>query len=131
MASLDYIRWDLGAKKKRWDAMRVILATPWTGDRGWEGRTIGLHLPLELRNYAIKLQEKLGLKSMKEILFKALIIGLKELDAIPAIESTGTYRENHPTPIVLPLPSMNPVHAANDHQAELDESDLADADDLA
>jgi len=97
MGSLDYLQWELRAKKKRWDELRDILKAPWSGDRGWEGRTIGLHLPVEVRNYAIGLQEKLGLKSMKEVLFKALVIGLRELDTIPKEDApTAPVRKLRP-----------------------------------
>lgn len=97
MGSLDYLQWELRAKKKRWDELRDILKAPWSGDRGWEGRTIGLHLPLEVRNFAISLQEKLGLKSMKEVLFKALVIGLRELDTLPKEDApTAPVRKLRP-----------------------------------
>jgi hypothetical protein len=97
MGSLDYLQWELRAKKKRWDELRDILKMPWAGDRGWEGRTIGLHLPLEVRNFAIGLQEKLGMKSMKEVLFKALVIGLRELDTIPKEDApTAPVRKLRP-----------------------------------
>jgi hypothetical protein len=85
MGSLEYMQWELRAKKKRWEDWRAVLAVPWNGDRGWEGRTIGLHLPMTLRNFAVAVQEKQGLQSMKEVLFKALVIGLRELDSLPAV----------------------------------------------
>lgn len=85
MGSLEYLQWELRSKKKRWEEFKTVLAVPWDGDRNWEGRTIGLHLPLQLRSFAIKVQERQGLKSMKEVLFKALVIGLRELEAIPPV----------------------------------------------
>jgi len=111
VSSLDYIKWDLRAKQKRWDALRKILDTPWTGDRGWEGRTIGLHLPLEMRNFAIRLQEKLGLKSMKEVLFKALVVGLRELDAMPRVTPAPP---RYPPLREVTLPSPADEEAATD-----------------
>lgn len=116
MSSLEYIKWTLASKKKRWDELREVLNAPWNGDRGWEGRTIGLHLPLDLRNFAIKVQEKLQLKSMKEVLFKALVVGLKELDSIPATpeakprlsSSAPPPRAPRPSQVVIPPPPPVP-----------------------
>ncbi len=87
MSMVEYQRWELAAKKKRWEELRKVLSQPWNGDRGWEGRTIGLHLPVEIRNAAVRLQERLGLRSMKEVLFKALIVGLRQLEELPVVPS--------------------------------------------
>lgn len=102
MSTLDYQRWQLAEKKKRWDELRKIVATPWNGDRNWDGRTIGLNLPNEIRNAAVQLQEKLQLRSMKEVLFKALIVGLKALDELPPVD--GGKPEARPLRAVPPPP---------------------------
>ena len=86
MPSLDYVNWKLASKKQRWEELREVLAVPWVGDRGWEGRTIGMHLPLNLRSYAVHVQERLQMRSMKEVLFKALVIGLRELGTMPEVD---------------------------------------------
>lgn len=129
MSSLEYMKWNLAAKKQRWDQLREVLATPWTGDRGWEGRTIGLHLPLELRNFAVGIQERLGLKSMKEVLFKAIVIGLKELDSIPATPAPKAPLSSRPPrpPTRVPLTIIPPPPPI----PESGEVPVADDDDLA
>lgn len=119
MSSLDYIKWGLAAKKKRWDELREIIAMPWTGDRGWEGRTIGLHLPLDLRNFAIRVQEKLALKSMKEVLFKALTIGLMELDSVPEVQAprapiSSVPPEGSVRNVAIPPPPRLPTFPESD-----------------
>jgi hypothetical protein len=81
---LDYQKWERRALQARRALMAKVLDAPWKGDQGWEGRTIGLHLPLTIRNHAISEQERLGLHSMKEVLFKALCIGLAAMKEMPS-----------------------------------------------
>lgn len=129
MSSLDYIKWGLAAKKKRWDELREIIAMPWAGDRGWEGRTIGLHLPLDLRNFAIRVQEKLALKSMKEVLFKALTIGLMELDSVPEVQAprapiSSVPPEGSVRDVVIPPPPRLPSFPDDELRSIDDDSEL-------
>lgn len=117
MSMLDYQRWNLAEKKRRWDELRKVLAVPWNGDRGWEGRTIGLHLPNELRNHAVRIQERLQLKSMKEVLFKALTIGLNALDDLPPVAGYQPALRvvRAPAPVV---PIHSDVDLLEEHDAE-------------
>lgn len=126
MSMLDYQRWQLGEKKRRWDELRKIIAAPWAGDRGWEGRTIGLHLPMEVRNAAVRIQEKLGLKSMKEVLFKALVVGLKSLEDLPPVQAPKPpLRAVKPAPIQVSKLPHSDVDLLEEHDAETSIEDFS------
>lgn len=120
MSTLDHLQWKTREQQRRWTALREVLARPWRGDRNWEGRTIGLHLPLDIRNRAIRIQERLGLRSMKETLFKALEVGFQALEELPPV-TPPTKLKSDPPPRRFP---PTPLPRSSQYLDPLDEDDL-------
>lgn len=95
---LDFTQWDLKRRGERYKKLREIIFAAWNGDN-WEGKVIGLNLPLDLRNRIDRAREKHGLGSAKETVYKMVLLGLDAFEELPACAPEHQVVAPAPTPI--------------------------------